>query len=216
MSLVGKPVERIEDLRLLRGRGQYVDDLHREGMLHAALLRSPVAHGRLVGVEVSKAKTMPGVRAVFTAADLQPVPKIPLRLAPLPELEKFEQPVIAQREVRYVGEPIALVVADTLAQAEDALEAIDLEIEPLAAVARREQGELAIKYTAAKGDAVSVKAPYTRRERFSVQRHTAVCMEPRGLLAHWDGAKTKLTVAGAAKVPFATRRMLAKNMDLPE
>ncbi len=70
MSLVGKPVERIEDLRLLRGRGQYVDDLHREGMLHAAILRSSVAHGRLVAVEVSTAETMPGVRAVFTAEDL--------------------------------------------------------------------------------------------------------------------------------------------------
>ena len=216
MSVVGKPVERIEDLRLLRGRGQYVDDLHHEGMLHAAILRSPMAHGRLVRVEASRAKTMPGVRAIFTAEDLQPVPTIPLRLAPLPELEKFEQPVIAHREVRYVGEPVALVVADTLAQAEDALEAVELEIEPLAAAARREQGELAIQYTAAKGDAWAVKAPYVRRERFSVQRHTAVCMEPRGLLAHWDGASTKLTVSGAAKVPFATRRMLAKNMDLPE
>jgi carbon-monoxide dehydrogenase large subunit len=185
-------------------------------MLHAAVLRSPLAHGRIVRVEASKAKTLPGVRAIFTAEDLHPVPTIPLRLAPLPELEKFEQPVIARREVRYVGEPVALVVADTLAQAEDALEAVELEIEPLAAAARREQGELAIKYTAVKGDAGSVKAPYTRRERFSVQRHTAVCMEPRGLLAHWDGARAKLTVSGAAKVPFATRRMLAKNMDLPE
>jgi carbon-monoxide dehydrogenase large subunit len=218
--IVGKPVERIEDLRLLRGRGQFVDDLHREGMLHAAILRSSVPHGRIVSIETKEAKAMPGVRAVFTAQDLiggdDSVPTIPLRLAALPELEKFEQPVIAHGEVRYVGEPIAVVVAETLAQAEDALEAIELEIEPLPAAASRQHGAQAIRYTAVKGDALSVKAPYVRKERFAVQRHTAVCMEPRGLLAHWDGAKTKLTVSGAAKVPFATRRTLAKNMDLPE
>jgi aerobic carbon-monoxide dehydrogenase large subunit len=217
MSFVGKPVERIEDLRLLRGRGQYVDDLHREGMLHAAILRSPVAHGRIKAIDSVFARKMPGVHAVFTAADVgSPVPTVPLRLAPLPELVPFEQPVIAAQEVRYVGEPIAVVVAETLAQAEDALDAIELDIEPLPAVVDCHHGRLAITYTASKGDALSVKAPYVRKERFGVQRHTAVCMEPRGLLASWDGAKTKLTVAGAAKVPFATRRMLAKNMDLPE
>jgi aerobic carbon-monoxide dehydrogenase large subunit len=217
MSFVGQPLERIEDLRLLRGRGEYVDDLHREGMLHAALLRSSVPHGTITFLNVEKAKAMPGVRGVLTARDMpEGVPTIPLRLAPLPELEKYEQPVIAHKEVRYVGEPIAVVLADTLAQAEDALEAIELEIEPLPVAADRRAGALAIKYTATKGDALSAKAPYARRERFSVQRHTAVCMEPRGLLAHWDGAKARLTVSGAAKVPFATRRTLAKNMDLPE
>jgi aerobic carbon-monoxide dehydrogenase large subunit len=217
MNFIGKPVERIEDLRLLRGRGEYVDDLHRDGMLHAAILRSPVAHGILKKIDPKKAKEMPGVHAVFTAADIgSAVPTIPLRLAPLPELVAFEQPVIAHKEVRYVGEPVALVVAESLAQAEDAMEAIELDIEPLPAAADRHGGELAIVYTATKGDALSIKAPYTRKERFAVQRHTAVCLEPRGLLAVWDGAKTKMTVAGAAKVPFSTRRMLAKNMDLPE
>src|SRR5438067_5644683 len=102
--MIGKPVERIEDLRLLRGRGSYVDDQHVDGMLHAAT----------------------------------------------------------------------------------------------------------------KGDALAARAPYSRRERFAVQRHSAVCLEPRGLLARWYGARTKLTVSGAAKVPFSTRRTLAKNMDLPE
>src|SRR5205814_10453261 len=112
------------------------------------------------------------------------VPRVPLRLAPLPELVPFEQPVIADGKVRYVGEPIAVVLADTLAQAEDALEAIAVDIEPLPAVADRRaagRGEsllfeahgsnLAIKYTAVKGDAASVKAPYVRKERFAVQRH---------------------------------------------
>src|ERR1051326_6310978 len=141
--LVGKPIERVEDLRLLRGRGQYVDDLHRDGMLHAAILRSPVAHGKIDSLNTHEAKALPGVRAVFTAEDVsrggEALPTIPLRLAPLPELEKFEQPVIAHGEVHYVGEPLAVVVADTLAQAEDALEAIELDIEPLPAITRSEE-----------------------------------------------------------------------------
>ena len=217
--MIGKPVERFEDLRLLRGRGSYVDDQHVEGMLHAAILRSPVAHGRIRDLNVEKAKSLRGVHAVLTAHEVAKggaVPSIPLRLAPLPELVPFEQPVIASREVNYVGEPIALVLADTLAIAEDALDAIELDIEPLPAVVDCRQGKLAIRYTARKGDALSASAPYRRKESFAVQRHTAVCLEPRGLLAAWDGARTKLTVSGAAKVPFSTRRMLAKNMDLPE
>ena len=217
--MIGEPVERFEDLRLLRGRGSYVDDQHVEGMLHAAVLRSPVAHGRIRELNVEKAKSLRGVHAVLTAHEVAKggaVPTIPLRLAPLPELVPFEQPVIASREVNYVGEPIALVLADTLAIAEDALDAIELDIEPLPAVVDCRQGKLAIRYTARKGDALSASAPYRRKESFAVQRHTAVCLEPRGLLATWDGARTKLTVSGAAKVPFSTRRMLAKNMDLPE
>ncbi|TMG75042.1 MAG: xanthine dehydrogenase family protein molybdopterin-binding subunit [Betaproteobacteria bacterium] len=233
-AFVGTPVERLEDLRLLRGKGQYVDDLHREGMLHAAILRSTVAHGRIRSIAIAGARALPGVRGIFTAEDIAQssngsVPTVPLRLAPLPELVPFEQPVIAHEKVRYVGEPVAVVVADSLALAEDALDAIELDIEPLPAVADRraaaknetllfeEHGSnLVVTYTATKGDARSVKAPYSRRERFAVQRHTAVCMEPRGLLAVWDGAKTKLTVSGAAKIPFSTRRMLARQMDLPE
>ena len=107
MSVVGKSIERIEDLRLLRGRGQYVDDLHREGMAHAAILRSSVPHGRILKIDTAEAQKMPGVRGVLTAEDLlgdgESVPMIPLRLAPMPELEKFEHPVIAHKEVRYVG-----------------------------------------------------------------------------------------------------------------
>jgi aerobic carbon-monoxide dehydrogenase large subunit len=235
MGFVGQPIERIEDLRLLRGRGQYVDDLHREGMLHAAILRSAVPHGLIRQIDFKKARAMPGVHAIFTAEDIAKhggtVPTVPLRLLPLPELVPFEQPVIAQHKVRYVGEPVAVIVADSLAQAEDAADAIELDIETLPPVPSREASgtdasllfeahgtNRAMKYTATKGDANAAfaAAPYTRRERFSVQRHTAVCMEPRGVLAVWDGAKTKLTVMGAAKVPFQSRRTIAKNMDLPE
>ncbi len=232
--LVGTPVERIEDLRLLRGRGQYVDDLHVEGMLHAAILRSSVAHGRIRSIDATAARAMPGVHAVYLAADVAKgsngrVPTIALRLAPLPELVPYEQPVIAGDKVRYVGEPLAIVVADTVALAEDARDAIEIDIDTLTPVPDRhaalrkdallfeqQGGNQPITYTAAKGDAAAVQAPYVRRERFSVQRHSAICMEPRGLLAVWDGAATSLTVSGAAKLPWNNRRMLAQRMDLPE
>ncbi|HEV8110482.1 MAG TPA: xanthine dehydrogenase family protein molybdopterin-binding subunit [Burkholderiales bacterium] len=233
MSYVGQSIERLEDLRLLRGRGKYVDDLHRDGMVHAAILRSSVPHGRIRNINTGKARAMPGVRAVYTGEDIAPgnakVPAIPVRLMPVDQLLPFEQPCMAKKKVRYVGEPIAIVVADTLAQAEDALDAIEADIEPLAPVPDRETAvknssllieeagtNIPISYIAAKGDALSVKAPYVRRERLSTNRHSAVCLEPRGLLATWDGAKTKLTVEGAAKVPFQSRKVIAKNMDLPE
>ena len=231
-AFVGSPVERIEDLRLLRGRGQYVDDLSCAGLLHAVILRSAVAHGRICSIDVAAARARPGVVAVITAADVgATVPTIPLRQEPLPALRQYQQPVIAHRKVRYVGEPIAVVVADSAALAEDALEAILVDIEPLPAVADRagarkgdvllfdESGtNLASTITAVRGDIDLAfrDAAYTRRECFKVQRHSAVPMEPRGLLAQWDAALEQMTVSGAAKVPFPNRRMLAKMLDLPE
>ena len=231
-AFVGSPVERLEDLRLLRGRGQYVDDLKPEGILYAAILRSPVAHGRIRAIDTDAARACPGVHAVFTAADIgAPVPRIPLRLAPLPALVPYAQPVIAETKVRYVGEAVAVVIADSVALAEDAVDAIGLDIETLAAIPDRwvagegasllfeDQGtNCAITYTAAKGDAAAAfaTAPYTRRERFAVQRHLALPMEARGVLAVWDDAKARLTVYGGAKVPFANRRILATAMGLAE
>ena len=107
---VGQPIARIEDLRLLRGEGRFVDDLQFAGMLHAAILRSSVTHGRLIRIDAARALKQPGVVAVITAADIgSPVPTIPLRLAPMAELRPYEQPVIADGKVRYVGEPVALV-----------------------------------------------------------------------------------------------------------
>jgi len=105
---IGSPVERIEDPRFLRGRGQFVGDLKRESMLHAAILRSPVAHGLIAAVDASAPLAIAGVRAVITAKDIGNVPCIPLRPLPLPGTERFLQPVIAADPVRYVGEPIAL------------------------------------------------------------------------------------------------------------
>jgi aerobic carbon-monoxide dehydrogenase large subunit len=229
-AFVGQPIERLEDLRFVRGRGQYVDDLARPGMLHAAILRSAVAHGRIRRIDVSGARKMPGVHAVITAADLgDPIPLVPMRLQPMPEFEAFGQPVMARDKVRYVGEALAMVLADGAARAEDALGAIDVDIEPLPALANWQSAatnetllfenkgsNVTMKFRAVLGDAAAAfkDAPYTRRETFSTQRHTALPMEPRGLLAEWDAANGRLTLSGAAKVLFANRRILAKQLGL--
>jgi aerobic carbon-monoxide dehydrogenase large subunit len=226
---IGSPVERVEDFRFLRGRGEFVADLRREGMLHAAILRSPVAHGRIHNLDGTAARAIPGVRTVITAAEIGAVPRIPLRLLPLPGTERFLQPVIAADRVRYVGEPIAVVLADSAALAEDGVGAIALDIEELRPVSnRRASGEneillfeeagtnRAMTFTAVSGDADTAfrEAEYTRRERFSVQRHTALPMEPRGVLAEWDAVQGRMTVLGAAKVPFFNRDTLAAMLGL--
>ena len=227
-SFVGSPIERIEDLRFLRGRGQYVDDLSPAGLLHAVVVRSAVAHGRIHGIDSTSALTRPGVHAVITAAAIGNVPTIPLRQEQLEIFRPFEQPVIAIGKVRYVGEPVAVVVAEAAAAAEDAAEAVAIDIEELPVVADCGAAEtgapmlfetasnLAGTLTAVKGDADAAfrTAPYTRREQFKVQRHTALPMEPRGLVAEWQDGR--LTLFGAAKVPFPNRRILAQQLGLPE
>ena len=219
LPVVGTPVLRVEDPRLLSGRGEFVGDLHRDGMLHASVVRSAIAHGRIRSIDAEAARAMPGVRAVLTAADVAAgsngtIPTIPLRMHQTP----YEEPVIARSEVRYVGQPVALVLADTAALAQDAAEAVIVDIEALPAATDRHGASVALTYHVGKGDAEAAfaGAPYRRRETFRVHRHTAVPMEPRGLLAIWDEAQTRLTVYGAAKIPFATRRVLAAQMDFPE
>src|SRR5215472_2903056 len=133
---IGSAVERVEDLRLLRGRGEFVDDLARDDLLYAVILRSSVANGRIRSIDATAARARPGVHAVITAAELgAAIPTIPLRQDSSPAFGLFEQPVIAHDKVRYVGEPIAIVLAETAAAAEDALDSIALAIEPLPAVA---------------------------------------------------------------------------------
>jgi carbon-monoxide dehydrogenase large subunit len=231
-AFIGSPVERLENLRFLRGRGQYVDDLARDGMLHAAVLRSSVAHGRLRRIDTSAARALPGVHRVITARDIgAPVPRVPMRLQPLPDFVRFGQPVIAETTVRYVGEALALVLAESPGIAEDALALIEVDIEPLPAVAdsrasAADQSLLfeetgtnrATMFRATRGDAAAAftDAPYVRRETLRTARHMALPLEPRGLLAEWDATRGKLTVSGGAKVLFFNRRTLAKEMGLPE
>src|SRR6202040_2157501 len=128
-SFIGSPIERLEDLRFLRGRGEFVDDLTLPGMLHAAILRSAVAHGRIRSIDAARALTIWGVHSVITAADLgSPVPQVPMRLQPLPQFAPFAQPVLAHAKVRYVGEALAVVLAESAALAEDALEELEGDI----------------------------------------------------------------------------------------
>jgi len=227
---VGQAVQRVEDERLLKGEGRYVADLAREGMLHAAILRSPVAHGVLKKTDLETARGMSGVHAIITSADVERalgwLPKIPMRQDAVDTVVPFFQPVIAKDKVRYVGEPIALVVAETRAQAEDAAEAVALDIEALPAVVDADEsavrlfegqtGNCALLLAGVKGDVASAfaNAPYRRRERFRVHRHTAVPMETRGVLAEWKGKN--LTIWGATKAPFLCRRILAPLFGMPE
>jgi aerobic carbon-monoxide dehydrogenase large subunit len=231
-AYTGAPIARVEDVRFLTGTATFVDDLALPGMLHAAVLRSSVAHGTIANVDASAALALEGVHAVFTADDIgDEIPLIPIRLAPLPEFQSFRQPVIAHGKVRYVGEPIALIVAESRAIAEDAMELIELEIAALpvvASIARAddaqgearlfdaETGNLAVRYFTTMGDADAAfaDAPYVRTERFSVHRQTALPMETRGLLANWDADSGRLSVMGAAKVPFFNRKALAQMMGL--
>jgi aerobic carbon-monoxide dehydrogenase large subunit len=231
-TLVGQAIERTEDVRFLTGTGTFVDDYRPTGLVHAAFLRSPVAHGVIRTVDAAAALALDGVHAVFTAADVgTDIPRIPLRLAPIAGFERYLQPVIADRKVRYVGEPIAIVLAASRALAEDALEAIDVAIEPLPAVAdwraaradatllfEHNGSNVATRYTSGFGDADAAfaSAEYVRAEYFHAHRHTAVPLETRGLIAQWDAAAGRLIVHGAAKVPFFNRRALAQMMSLPE
>ena len=231
-SYIGTPVERIEDLRFLRGRGQYIDDLNRNGLLHAAVVRSAVAHGRIRSLDTAAALALPGVRAVITAVDLgDNMPTIAVRSESQPSLDRVVQPVMARDKVRYVGEPVALVVAVSAAIAEDAANLVTVEIDALPAVTDRrglDAGAVllfeecgsnqAATLSAVRGDIERAfkEAEYTRRETFQVHRHAAVPLETRGLIAEWDAARGRMTLTGAAKVPFFVRTALAKMLGLPE
>jgi carbon-monoxide dehydrogenase large subunit len=231
-SLVGSPIERVEDYRFLRGEGTFVDDVDMPGQLHAVILRSNVAHGRLRGIDTSAALALPGVHKVITAQDISgEMPIIPMRLQPLEEVKPFRQPVIAHEKVRYVGEPVAVVIADSAAIAEDALEHIRVDIEELPVVADYVESakdqtvlfepmgtNLSKQFTGIKGDVESAfaNAHYVRRENLSVQRHMALPMELRGLLAVWDNAAGTLKVYGAGKVLFFNRRTLSAMLGVEE
>src|SRR5215831_14554228 len=189
---IGSAIERVEDLRLLRGRGQFVDDLDRQNLLHAVILRSAVAHGRIRSIDTAAARELPGVHAVITAAEIgAPVPTIPLRQDSSPEFKPFEQPAVATSAAARSDRSLLFEAAGT---------------------------NCALTLSGVRGDADSAfkDAAFVRREKFAVQRHGAVPMEPRGLLAEWDAACGELTIYGAAKVACLNRRILAKQMDMAE
>lgn len=229
---VGQSLPRREDTRFLTGTGRYVDDLKRPGMLHAALVRSPMAHARILRIDAAAARALPGVAGVFTAADLGgAVPKVPLWITPLPGFDRFLQPVIAADVVRFVGEPVAIVIAADRYVAEDAADLVEVEYEGLDAVTDvtasvegkvlphpQNGSNLASHYTIACGDpdAAFAKAAYRRKERMRIHRHSAVPLETRGLVAEWDAGARTMRVWGASKLLFRARQILSGMLDLPE
>lgn len=230
---VGAGTVRVEDQRFLTGTGYFTDDVKIKDMLHAAVLRSPHANAKLVSLNTEGARALPGVVAVYTAKDFpSPLPLIPIRLAPMPGLDRYLQPPIATDRVRYVGEPLAVVIAISRYVAEDALEIIEAEYETLDPVTSISQilnpiGECSERvhelvgtnigshYHVSRGDVDSgfAIAEYTRKERFRCHRHTASPMETRGLVAEYDGSI--LRIHGATKVPFFNRRLLGDMLSLP-
>jgi len=230
--LVGAAVRRSEDYRFVTGRGRYVADIVDPSHCHAVVVRSAVAHARLARIDAAAALRMPGVLAVLTFADLGELGSpIPIRLAPLPGFERYLQWPLASDRVRYVGEPLALVVAEHRHAAEDAAERVSVDYEPLEAVVDPHEAvtdrvlvheasgtNIATRYRVSRGDpdGAFASAAYTRRETFRCQRHSGVPLETRGLVATWDRTSGKLTVLGATKVPFFNRRVLARMLRLDE
>ena len=131
MAYTGKSVRRVEDPELLRGTATFVGDIRRPGMLHACVVRSSLAHARIAGVDTAEALRQPGVVTVLTAADVKDVGVIPMRLAPREDLIRALQRPIASDRVRYAGEPVAVVVAGSRYEAEDAAELVAADYEPL-------------------------------------------------------------------------------------
>jgi aerobic carbon-monoxide dehydrogenase large subunit len=231
MNYVGTSVTRKEDNRLLRGSGLFVGDIQRPGMLFAAILRSPIPHGKLKHVDIEQAKKMPGVVSVITFADMANVKPIPMRLAPRDDLIRALQKPLASDRVRYVGEPLAVVIADSRYHAEDALEVIAIEIDELEAVvdARRavEKGapilhpavpdNIAGHFVEKTGDVerALATADVVFEEEFYIQRHSGVPLEPRGLVAEYDEGQPLLTIWGPTKVVHFNHAVLAGLLDMP-
>jgi carbon-monoxide dehydrogenase large subunit len=133
VKFIGAPIKRLEDPRLLAGGGRYVDDLVRPGMAHAVVVRSPHAHARVARIDGRRALARPGVLALLTGADLAGVPTIPLRQAGKPGHAAFLQTPLAGATVRYVGQPVAVLVATDRAGAADARDLVEVDYDVLAA-----------------------------------------------------------------------------------
>ncbi len=231
-AYVGRPLKRREDIRFITGRATYVDDIKLPNMLHAAILRSPRAHARIRSIDTSKALALSGVVKVFTFEDLGALAvPVPIRMYQLPGLERHLQPLLAQDKVRYVGEPVALAIAESRYLAEDALDAIEVKYDDLPAVVdvaeamqdkillREEAGtnRAAIhEFSIGDADGAFRNAEYTRSEEFRVHRFTGNPMETRGFVADFDNGKGELTVWGVTKLPHLNRQTIAAFLNLPE
>jgi carbon-monoxide dehydrogenase large subunit len=224
--MIGASIPRVEDERFLRGDGRYVADLRIPFALEAFVLRSPHPHARIRGIDTMQALASSGVETVVTANDLPPeIPLIPCRIPTHGRMEPFLQPVLARDVVRYVGEPVAVIVAASRALAEDAAELIVVEWEPLPPVIDATSqtlihaaGNIASQWSFDLGqvDKAIAQAAFTVSEAFAVQRHTATPLETRGLLANYDRGRCMLEVHGPTKVPHTNRNLLAAMLRMSE
>jgi CO/xanthine dehydrogenase Mo-binding subunit len=224
---IGTSPLRKEDWPLVRGEGVFVADFKRPGMVHAFVVRSPLAHARFGRIDRTAALAAPGVIDVITAEDLPDGgPPIPIRQFRSEGSERFLQRPLASGVVRYSGEPVALVVADTRYRAEDAAELLQIDYEPLDVVLESDDavapgapllqphagtnvaGQFVVEHGSL--EMAFAKADLVITEEFRIQRHAAVPLETRGLLAEYDSATKSLTVWGAAKIPHVNRSILTR------
>ena len=228
---IGERVRRKETLRFVTGTGRYVDDLLPPDTLHAAFVRSACAHARIKAIDVEAARTMPGVHAVFTGEDIAQKIK-PLRVGGSSLLREIKLYPLAVDKVRYFGEPLAVVVADNRYLAEDAVEIVSVDYEPLPVVVDPEAAmepasacvhedvgsNIVYKYHFATDgiDKVFQQADVVIKERIRSHRITACPIEPRAYLAHFNQQEDSLTMWSATANPHSLRTRIADILSFPE
>ena len=236
---IGQHVTRFEDPRLIQGGGRYTDDIQLPGMAHGIVLRSPHAHARIKSIDVRAAQAAPGVLAVLTAADVKaagfsdlPVPGGLKRRDGSPQY-KPRYPILAEDTVRWVGDPVAFVVAETRHQAMDAAELVAVDYDVLPAVTSTAQAPKPgaprvwadcpdnICFVEQIGDKAAVDAAFAKaahvvKGRFVVNRVTAATMEPRGAVGDYNAADRRYTVYTPIQRPHPVRTDLAKLLNVPE
>jgi carbon-monoxide dehydrogenase large subunit/6-hydroxypseudooxynicotine dehydrogenase subunit gamma len=222
---IGQSVTRLEDPPLVRGRGRFAGDISFRHQLYMRVARSNHAHGRIASLDLSAARALPGVVAVWSTADIADLPPIDFREGRIPSLEPYRQPVLATDRVRYVGEPIAAVFAEEPYVAEDAADLVALEIEelPTLLASDAEPGEFSpgrntevavIRQGYGDVDAEFRSAPVTVALELAIGRHSGVPLEARGAIGRYDAARDILELHGAAKVPHRNRDLLARMLSL--
>src|SRR5499426_4642781 len=223
---IGRSVQRLEDGPLVRGRGRFVGDIAFPHQLHMRVVRSNHAHGKIVSVDVEAARRLPGVVAVWTAADIPDIPPVDFREGRIEKLEPYRQPVLATERVRYIGDPVAAVFAQDPYVAEDAADLVAIEIDELPLVLRADQdpGEFspgrnteAAIVRQGYGDVAAAfqTAAAVVELDLSIGRHSGVPLETRGAIGVYDAARDILELHGAAKVPHRNRDLLARMLGRP-
>lgn len=233
---IGQPVRRVEDQRLVTGRGRYTDDINLPGQAWGYVVRSPHAHARIRRIDTAAARSAPGVLAVFTAEDLgdAAVPCfVPMKNRDGSDAPMPRHPVLVRDKARYVGDKVAFVVAETRVQARDAAELVAIDWEPLDAVVDTASAASAgappvheecpnnVAFDWHFGDAEAVERAFARAARtvrLELVNNRLVCnpMEPRAAVAEWDAGAGKLTVHTCTQGGWAFRDVLAQNLGLPK